>query len=119
MLCFEGVESAFYLYVNGQRVGYSESSFNRAEFDVTRYLQEGSNVIGVEVYRWCTGSLAGVPGYVACLGGIFRDVYLYTTEREYIRDFVLKAQPDGEMKDGFVEVLVKTNGMPTRGCRWI
>lgn len=109
VLCFEGVESAFHLYVNGQRVGYSESSFNRAEFDVTRYLQEGSNVIGVEVYRWCTGS------WLECqdmwrLGGIFRDVYLYTTEREYIRDFVLKAQPDGEMKDGFVEVLVKTNG---------
>ncbi len=109
VLCFEGVESAFYLYVNGQRVGYSESSFNRAEFDVTRYLQEESNVIGVEVYRWCTGS------WLECqdmwrLGGIFRDVYLYTTEREYIRDFVLKAQPDGEMKDGFVEVLVKTNG---------
>lgn len=109
VLCFEGVESAFYLYVNGQRVGYSESSFNRAEFDVTRYLQEGSNVIGVEVYHWCTGS------WLECqdmwrLGGIFRDVYLYTTEREYIRDFVLKAQPDGEMKDGFVEVLVKTNG---------
>lgn len=109
VLCFEGVESAFYLYVNGQRVGYSESSFNRAEFDVTRYLQEGSNVIGVEVYRWCTGS------WLECqdmwrLGGIFRDVYLYTTEREYIRDFVLKAQPDGEMIDGFVEVLVKTNG---------
>lgn len=109
VLCFEGVESAFYLYVNGQRVGYSESSFNRAEFDVTRYLQEGSNVIGVEVYRWCTGS------WLECqdmwrLGGIFRDVYLYTTEREYIRDFVLKAQPDGEMKDGFVDVLVKTNG---------
>lgn len=109
VLCLEGVESAFYLYVNGQRVGYSESSFNRAEFDVTRYLQEGSNVIGVEVYRWCTGS------WLECqdmwrLGGIFRDVYLYTTEREYIRDFVLKAQPDGEMKDGFVEVLVKTNG---------
>ena len=109
VLCFEGVESAFYLYVNGQRVGYSESSFNRAEFDVTRYLQEGSNAIGVEVYRWCTGS------WLECqdmwrLGGIFRDVYLYTTEREYIRDFVLKAQPDGEMKDGFVEVLVKTNG---------
>lgn len=109
VLCFEGVESAFYLYVNGQRVGYSESSFNRAEFDVTRYLQEGSNVIGVEVYRWCTGS------WLECqdmwrLGGIFRDVYLYTTEREYILDFVLKAQPDGEMKDGFVEVLVKTNG---------
>lgn len=109
VLCFEGVESAFYLYVNGERVGYSESTFNRAEFDISRFLKEGSNVIGVEVYRWCTGS------WLECqdmwrLGGIFRDVYLYTTEREYIRDFVLKALPDGEYNDGFVDVLVKTNG---------
>lgn len=56
VLCFEGVESAFYLYVNGERVGYSESTFNRSEFDISRHLVEGSNVIGVEVYRWCTGS---------------------------------------------------------------
>lgn len=109
VLCFEGVESGFYLYVNGERVGYSESSFNRAEFDITRFLKEGSNVIGVEVYRWCTGS------WLECqdmwrMGGIFRDVYLYTTEREYIRDFLIKATPDGAYNDGFVNVLVKTNG---------
>ena len=56
VLCFEGVESAFYLYINGERIGYSESTFNRSEFDISKYLVEGSNVIGVEVYRWCTGS---------------------------------------------------------------
>ena len=49
VLCFEGVESAFYLYVNGQRVGYSESSFNRAEFDVTRPPPAGSPFFGVFV----------------------------------------------------------------------
>lgn len=109
VLCFEGVESAFYLYVNGERIGYSESTFNRAEFDITRYLNEGSNVIGVEVYRWCTGS------WLECqdmwrLGGIFRDVYLYTTEREYIRDFSVNAVPNGDFNDGYVDVTVKTNG---------
>lgn len=109
VLCFEGVESAFYLYVNGERVGYSESTFNRSEFDITRYLVEGSNVIGVEVYRWCTGS------WLECqdmwrMAGIFRDVYIYTTEREYIRDYVIKAEPDGSFKDGYFDVLVKTNG---------
>lgn len=109
VLCFEGVESAFYLYVNGERVGYSESTFNRAEFDVTRYLVEGSNVIGVEVYRWCTGS------WLECqdmwrMAGIFRDVYIYTTEREYIRDYVIKAEPGEGFKDGYFDVLVKTNG---------
>lgn len=109
VLCFEGVESAFYLYINGERVGYSESTFNRSEFDISRYLKEGSNVIGVEVYRWCTGS------WLECqdmwrMAGIFRDVYLYTTEKEYIRDFQLRATPDSEFNDGFVDVLVKTNG---------
>lgn len=109
VLCFEGVESAFYLYVNGERVGYSESTFNRAEFDITRYLVEGSNVIGVEVYRWCTGS------WLECqdmwrMAGIFRDVYIYTTEREYIRDYVIKAEPGEGFKDGYFDVLVKTNG---------
>lgn len=109
VLCFEGVESAFYLYVNGERIGYSESTFNRAEFDITRYLFEGSNVIGVEVYRWCTGS------WLECqdmwrMAGIFRDVYIYTTEREYIRDYVIKAEPGEGFKDGYFDVLVKTNG---------
>ncbi len=109
VLCFEGVEAAFYLYVNGERVGYSESSFNRAEFDITRYLVEGSNVIGVEVYRWCTAS------WLECqdmwrLSGIFRDVYIYTTEKEYIRDFEIHAAPDDALEDGYLDVTVKTNG---------
>lgn len=109
VICFEGVESAFYLYVNGERVGYSESSFNRSEFDITRYLVEGSNLIGVEVYRWCTGS------WLECqdmwrMAGIFRDVYIYTTEKEYIRDFIIKAEPNETFKDGYFDVLVKTNG---------
>ena len=109
VLCFEGVESAFYLYVNGERIGYSESTFNRAEFDITRHLVEGSNVIGVEVYRWCTGS------WLECqdmwrLGGIFRDVYIYTTEKEYIRDFEIHAEPDAQLHDGYMDVTVKTNG---------
>ena len=109
VLCFEGVESAFYVYVNGERIGYSESTFNRSEFDISRYLVEGSNVIGVEVYRWCTGS------WLECqdmwrLGGIFRDVYIYTTEREYIRDFEIHAEPDSTLHDGYITAKLKTNG---------
>ena len=59
MLNFEGVESAMYLWVNGQYIGYSEDSFTRNEFDITDALDfsEGNeNVITVEVYRWCDGS---------------------------------------------------------------
>ena len=109
IICFEGVESAFYLYINGKRVGYSESTFNRSEFEITEYLEEGSNLIGVEVYRWCTGS------WLECqdmwrMAGIFRDVYIYTTEREYIKDYVIMAQPNETFKDGYFEALVKTEG---------
>lgn len=109
VICFEGVESAFYLYVNGERIGYSESTFNRAEFDITRYLVEGSNVIGVEVYRWCTGS------WLECqdmwrMAGIFRDVYIYSTGREYIRDFDITAEPNDIYTDGYFDINVKTNG---------
>lgn len=109
VICFEGVASAFYLYVNGERVGYSESSFNRTEFDITRHLAEGSNVIGVEVYRFSTGSWleCDVSKYAA---GIFRDVYIYTTEREYIRDFTINAEPNNIYTDGYFDIEVKTNG---------
>ncbi len=109
IICFEGVEAAFYLYINGERIGYSESSFNRSEFDITNYIVEGTNVIAVEVYRWCTGS------WLECqdmwrMGGIFRDVYIYTTEHEYIRDYVIKAEPNELLSDGYFELLLKTNG---------
>lgn len=109
VICFEGVASSFYLYINGERVGYSESSFNRSEFDISRYLVEGSNIIGVEVYRWGTGS------WLECreshrAAGIFRDVYIYTTEREYIRDFTVNAEPNNIYTDGYFDVEVKTNG---------
>ena len=67
----------------------------------------GENKLAVQVFKWTIGSWCEDQDFFR-FSGIFRDVYLYTTEREYIRDFVLKAQPDGEMKDGFVEVLVKT-----------
>lgn len=93
VLVFEGVESAFYLYVNGVRCGYGEGTFRRSEFDITEYLVEGENNFSVEVYRWCTGSWLEDQDFFR-LSGIFRDVYLYTTNRQYVRDFTLKALPD-------------------------
>lgn len=83
---FDGVDSFFYLYVNGQKVGFSKDSRTAAVFDITPYVQPGKNVIAAEVYRYSDGS------YLECqdmwrLSGIFRDVYLYTTPRTFIRDF--------------------------------
>lgn len=93
VLVFEGVESAFYLYVNGVRCGYGEGTFRRSEFDITEYLCEGENNLSVEVYRWCTGSWLEDQDFFR-LSGIFRDVYLYTTNRQYVKDFTLRALPD-------------------------
>lgn len=110
IICFEGVESAFYLYVNGEKIGYSESSFNRAEFDISKYLVEGENTIGVEVYRFCTGS------WLECqdmwrMAGIFRDVYIYTTEKSYIKDYRISASPNESYKDGYFDISIKTEGV--------
>jgi len=57
LLHFGGVNSAFYVWINGQKVGYSEGSKTSAEFDITKYLIKGTNDISVEVYRWCAGYL--------------------------------------------------------------
>jgi len=53
---FDGVKSAFYIWINGRQVGYSQGSMTQAEFNITKYLQSGSNTLAVEVYRWSDGS---------------------------------------------------------------
>lgn len=85
-ISFQGVESAFYLWINGDFVGYSEDTFTPAEFDITPYLVEGENKIAVEVYRWCDASWLEDQDFWR-LSGIFRDVYLYSTPSVHIYDF--------------------------------
>ncbi len=103
VVCFEGVESCFYLYVNGTRYGYSEGTFRHSEFDITELLNPGENTIGVEVYRWCTGSWLEDQDFFR-LSGIFRSVYLYTTYDQYIADFAISAEPDEKYTSGTVSV---------------
>ncbi len=93
VLCFEGVESAYYLYINGERIAYSEGSFRQSEFDITDFIREGENTLAVEVYRWCTGSWLEDQDFFR-LAGIYRDVYLYTTGEQYVRDMKITAKPD-------------------------
>ncbi|MDF2935836.1 MAG: bgaM [Paenibacillaceae bacterium] len=84
-ISFQGVESAFYVWVNGDFVGYSEDTFTPAEFDLTPYLIDGENKLAVEVYRWCDASWLEDQDFWR-LSGIFREVYLYTTPLLHIRD---------------------------------
>jgi len=95
---FDGVESAFYLWVNGQEVGYSQGSRTPAEFDVTAYVHEGQNLIAVEVYRWSDGSYLEDQDFWH-LSGIFRDVYLFSTLDLHVHDFWVVTDLDEEYRD--------------------
>lgn len=97
-ISFQGVESAFYLYVNGERVGYAEDSYTADEFNITDYLKPGENTIAVEVYRWSTGSYLENQDFIR-LSGIFRDVFLYSKADVEIRDIFVKTDLDENYED--------------------
>ena len=97
-LTFDGVESAFYLWVNGERVGYSEDSRTPAEFDITKYLKAGENLLAVEVYRWCDGSYLEDQDFWR-LSGIFRDVTLWSAGPLHVRDLEIRTDLDAAYKD--------------------
>jgi beta-galactosidase len=93
---FAGVSSAFYLWVNGEQVGYSQGSRTPAEFNITDHLQAGENILAVEVYRWCDGSYLEDQDFWR-LSGIFRDVYLFSTPQVYLRDWHVKGYCNGDV----------------------
>jgi len=103
---FDGVESAFYLWVNGQKVGYSQGSRTPAEFDITPYLEAGHNLLAVEVYRWCDGSYLEDQDFWR-LSGIFRNVYLMSTPAVHIRDFSVAADLDEDCENGKLKITCK------------
>ncbi len=95
---FDGVLSAFYIWVNGQKVGYSQDSYSPAEFRITDYLKKGENTLAVQVFRWSDGSyLEGQDGWR--LSGIFRDVYLYSTAKTRIQDIFITTDLDDNYKN--------------------
>ena len=104
MLHFDGVYSAVYVWVNGQKVGFSEGANNDAEFDITKYVHAGSNMLACEVYRWCDGSYLEDQDMFR-LSGIHRDVYIYARPNRYIRDFfALSDFPGGNFTSSVFKV---------------
>lgn len=87
---FGAVKSAFYLWVNGQKVGYSQGSKTPAEFDITKYIRKGKNSVSAEVYRWCDGSYLEGQDFWR-LSGIERDVFLVKAPKLRIKDFETKS----------------------------
>ncbi len=92
---FDGVQSAMYLWVNGQKVGFSENSMSPAEFEISRYLRKGENKLAVEVYKWCAGSYLEDQDMWR-LAGIFRDVDLMIRPKTYIQDYSVDAEPSAD-----------------------
>ena len=89
ILCFEGVDSCAYLYVNGKFCGFSEVSHHTAEFDITDFLKEGENLITVAVLKWCFGTYLEDQDKIR-LSGIFRDVYILSRPKKRITDYRIK-----------------------------
>ncbi len=103
---FGGVDSAFYLWINGQEVGYSQGSRLPAEFDITPYVQPGENALAAQVMRWSDGSYLEDQD-MWWLSGIYRDVYLYSTAKLHIRDFGVSTLLDETYTDATFKVRVK------------
>ena len=110
-LRFDGVYSAYYVWINGEMVGYAEDSKLPSEFNVTRFLKAGENVLAVEVYRWCDGSYVEDQDMYR-FSGIFRDVTLWSMPKDGIWDFAVKTALKNDYRDAELEVA----GCP--GAEW-
>ncbi|MDG5798902.1 glycoside hydrolase family 2 TIM barrel-domain containing protein [Marinilabiliaceae bacterium ANBcel2] len=109
VLTLEGVNSFYYVWINGEKVGYNMDSKTPAQWDITDKLTDDENVIAVEVYRWSAGSYLECQDYWR-ISGIERDVYLYSTPDIHIADFeVLSSLDKEEYKDGVFELDVLVN----------
>jgi len=103
---FAGVKSAFYIWVNGKKVGYSQGSMTPAEFNITKFLRTGNNILAVEVYRWSDGSYLEDQDMWR-FSGIYRDVYLFATPKVHMQDFFAKSELDNDYQHAILKVTVK------------
>lgn len=115
-LNFEGVDSAFYLWLNGKFVGYSQISHNTHEFDVTSYLKSGQNLIQVLVMKWCDGSYLEDQDKFR-MSGIFRDVYILYRPKTYLRDYRVKTDISDDLSEFSLKVDLAWNAEPAKDVK--
>lgn len=106
---FGAVRSAFYLWVNGQKVGYSQGSKLPAEFDITSFVQPGKNLVAIEVYRWSDGSYLEDQDMWR-LSGIDRSVFVYTRPKFHITDHTVLAGLDENYENGILNIEAEVEG---------
>lgn len=104
---FGAVKSAFYLWVNGKKVGYSQGSKTPAEFDITEFVKSGENTLALQVFRWSDGSYLEAQDFWR-LSGIQRDVYLYYTPNAHINDYFVEANLAKDYKTGTFSLAIDT-----------
>lgn len=109
---FGSVTSNMYLWVNGQFVGYSEDSKLEAEFNLTKYLKPGKNVIAFQVFRWSDGTYLEDQDFLR-LSGVGRDCYLYTRNPQYIQDIRVTPDLDAQYKDATLNIALNLKGNST------
>ncbi len=106
-IVFGAVKSAFYLWINGEKIGYSQDSKTPAEFNITKFIKPGKNMLAMEVIRWSDGSYLEDQDFWR-LSGIERDVFLLSTPKTRITDFTVKAGLDANNDKGDFGLLVQT-----------
>ncbi|MBP0968153.1 MAG: hypothetical protein J5722_10985 [Oscillospiraceae bacterium] len=115
---FEGVESAYYVYVNGMEVGYSEDTFSPHRFDITDYLTEGENLIAVEVHKFCDGTWFEDQDMIYD-GGIFRDVFMISVPLVSFADYTVVTDLDDNYKNAALNLSVSVRNRFLRRFRRI
>ena len=109
-ITFDGVNSFFYLWVNGQKVGLGKDARTPVEFDITKFLKPGENLVAVENFRWCDGSYLEDQDFWR-LSGIFRDVYLWSPPNVHIRDFEVKTELDAQYLNAELKLTAKVQNV--------
>lgn len=112
-LNFEGVASCFYVWLNGQFVGYSQVAHSTSEFDVTKFLQDGTNHLAVLVLKWCDGSYMEDQDMFR-MNGIFRDVYLLHRPEQCIEDYFITTDIHGSTAGVAVRLRYYDSAVATR-----
>lgn len=109
---FAGIQSAMYLWINDEKVGYHEDGMLPSEFNITNYVKKGDNEITVQVFNWSSGSYLEDQDFWR-LSGIYRDVYLFATPNVHMRDFAVFSELDDEYKDATLNVTVDIENLHT------
>jgi len=111
-LSFQGVESAYYVYLNGKEVGYSEDSYSPHRFDITDYLIDGENLLAVKVHKFCDGTWFEDQDMIYD-GGIFRDVYITSEPLVKIEDYTVVTELDENYENATLSIRADVRNMST------